>query len=72
MDHKELWIGMPEFTQEAKKPYQQLIVRFRNEEDVQEFANLIGQKITNKTKSLWHPILQRGLDNVMVWTNEQV
>jgi len=52
--HKE-WKDMPEFVQEKKEPYAKIIVRFDNEEDLQEFAKLIGQKLTNKTKSIWHP-----------------
>ena len=52
---KEEWRGMPEFVQEKKKPYAQIVCRFDNEEALQEFAKLIGQKLTNKTKSIWHP-----------------
>lgn len=49
------WVGMPEFIQEEKKPYQSIIVRFSSKEDVEEFSKIIGQKLTNKTKSIWHP-----------------
>jgi hypothetical protein len=55
------WVGMPEFVQEKQKPYAELIVRFRNEEDLQKFAKLINQKITLKTKSIWHPEIVRGI-----------
>ena len=44
-----------EFIQEKKEPYSKIIVRFDNEEDLLEFSKLIGQKLTNKTKSIWHP-----------------
>ncbi len=57
------WDGMPEFVQEKKEPYSKINVRFNNEEDLQEFAKLIGQKLTNKTKSIWHPQLVRGLNS---------
>lgn len=43
---------MPEFKQEKKEPYSKIIVRFDNEEDLQEFAEMIGQKLTNKTKTI--------------------
>jgi hypothetical protein len=56
------WVGMPEFVLEKQKPHAQLIVRFRNQEDLQEFANLINQKLTKKTKSIWHPQLVRGVN----------
>ena len=51
---------MPEFIQEKQKEYAKIIVRFDNENDLQEFSKLIGQKLTNKTKSIWHPQLIRG------------
>ena len=53
------WQDMPEFVQEKQEPYAKLIIRFRNEKDLQEFAEKIGQNITNKTKSIWHPKLDR-------------
>lgn len=49
------WKGMPEFVQEKQEPYAKIIFRFENEEDLQEFAELIGQKLTKKTKSAWYP-----------------
>ena len=49
------WVGMPEFSQEKKDCYKQITVRFRNEEDFLEFQKLIDQKLTIKTKSIWHP-----------------
>lgn len=49
------WVGMPEFVQEKKKPYKELIVRFDDEVAYLEFQKLIGQELTIKTKSIWHP-----------------
>jgi len=49
------WTGMPEFKQDDLTPVRQLIVSFRNQEDVQAFAEHIGQQITEKTRSLWFP-----------------
>ena len=54
------WENMPEFVSEKVEAYSKIMVRFDNEEDLQEFAKLIGQKLTNKTKSIWHPQLDRG------------
>ena len=65
-----LWTGMPEFTQERITPYSQIIFRFSNEEDLQEFAKLIGQKLTNKTKSAWYPELVRGLNSNKRYSDE--
>lgn len=49
------WTDMPEFIQDKKEPYQTITIRFESEDDVKEFAELISQKITPKTKSTWHP-----------------
>ena len=51
----EDWHGMPEFVQDKKEPYKVLTVRFETEQDYIEFQELIGQKLTAKTKSIWHP-----------------
>jgi len=49
------WQDMPEFKHKDLEPKFQLIVSFKNKEDRDKFAELIGQKITNKTQSLWYP-----------------
>jgi hypothetical protein len=62
-DPRKEWVGMPEFVQEKQKPFAQIIFRFDNENDLNEFSKLIGQKLTPKTKSAWHPQLVRGLNS---------
>jgi hypothetical protein len=54
-DWRKEWQDMPEFFQEDLMPFRVLNVRFRNEEDVQEFARLMEQVITPKQKALWFP-----------------
>jgi hypothetical protein len=49
------WTDMPEFSHEKKWEYQSLIVRFYDEDGVQDFARLIKQNIYPTTKSLWFP-----------------
>ena len=49
------WKQMPEFVQEKQEPFAQIIFRFETEQDLAEFAELIGQKLTSKTKSAWYP-----------------
>lgn len=63
------WKGMPEFVQEKQEPYAKITVRFDNEEALQEFAKLIGQKLTNKTQSIWHPELIRGAKLKEFWVD---
>jgi len=64
------WIGMPEFVQEKQNPYAKIIFRFNNEKDLQEFSKLIGQKLTKKTKSAWHPKLVRGINSMARYVDE--
>lgn len=56
-DWEKEWIGMPEFVQEKKEEYAKVIVRFRNEEDLQQFAKLMEQNVNVKTQSIWFPKL---------------
>ena len=65
------WKDMPEFVQEKKEPYSKLIIRFESEKDLQDFAQLIGQKLTKKTKSIWHPFKSHWGADKKVWVNEK-
>lgn len=67
---KSLWKGMPEFVQEDDPPYKKLIINFRNEEDYKEFADLIKQKLTEKTKSIWFPKLDVDDNALKRWIEE--
>jgi hypothetical protein len=53
-DAEDEWDGMPEADNEdvAKR---HLTIHFLTEQDVQDFANLIQQSITDKTKYIWYP-----------------
>jgi hypothetical protein len=64
------WKNMPEFVQEKQKPYAKIIVRFETKEDLEEFSKLIKQKLTQKTKSIWHPELQRGIHSAKRYVDE--
>lgn len=56
-DWKKEWQDMPEFVQNKLEPYCAIIVRFRNEQDLQDFEKIIHQNLNNKTKSIWFPKL---------------
>jgi hypothetical protein len=58
-DQVEEWVGMPEFNQPDKSPYQKIVVNFECEEDVEKFANLTGYKLTSKSRSIWFPYRNR-------------
>ena len=51
----EEWDDMPEFVQEKQESFAKIIIRFENENDLEDFAKLINQKLTPKTKSIWYP-----------------
>lgn len=53
------WKDMPEFISENKKPYQQIIVSFRDFNDVKEFAKRLGLNVTPKTDALWFPLKEK-------------
>ena len=64
------WIDMPEFVQEKQEPFAKIIVRFATKEDLEKFSELIEQKLTQKTKSIWHPQLVRGINSSKRYIDE--
>lgn len=52
------WGGMPEFEQEDKTAFRSIYVHFKDQEAVNQFAELTGQKITEKTRFLWYPEIE--------------
>jgi len=46
---------MPEFNHEDMTSWKKVIVHFKTKEDLFEFAEVIGQKMTEKTPSIWYP-----------------
>lgn len=59
LDYQAEWAGMPEFDQEDLAPEKQILVNFATLDDYEDFQRLIGQKLTEKTKSTWHPEVKR-------------
>lgn len=47
--------GMPEFEQPDKTAYRQIVMNFKSDDDAAAFGELIGQNVTDKTRSLWYP-----------------
>ena len=67
---KKHWKGMPEFENEANPSFKTISVHFRNEADYVAFAKLIGQNLTEKTKSIWHPKLDRDAYSLKRWIED--
>ncbi len=49
------WQGMPEFEQADQMPHRTIYVHFADDAAVEDFARIIGQDLTDKTKYVWHP-----------------
>ena len=67
---KSQWQDMPEFTQEANEAYRTVTMKFRSREDYDEFSQKIGQEVTDKTKSIWHPKLNVTKNLELRWVQE--
>jgi hypothetical protein len=67
---KKYWKGMPSYDQNDNPPWKQLYLNFRNEEDYNEFAKLIGQALTKDTKSIWFPKLEIEENSLHRWIVE--
>jgi|SRR6185437_12389197 len=53
------WQGMPEYERREMMPFHTLYVHFENREDIKKFSEMIGQKISEETKYIWHPKKQQ-------------
>jgi hypothetical protein len=64
------WTGMPEFIQNEQRPYAKIIVRVADEQFLADLSAKLGQKLTPKTKSIWHPKLITGVNSDKRWVDE--
>jgi hypothetical protein len=55
VDAETAWRGMPEFAQDDLTPHRTLHVHFASDADVEVFAKLVRQSVTDKTRFLWFP-----------------
>lgn len=56
VDYAAEWAGMPEFENEdAFGAVHSVKVHFTSDDAIREFAELIGQTVTENTKSIWFP-----------------
>lgn len=53
------WQNMPEFVQNRQTEYAMITVRFRNQQDLDDFGQLIGQKFHRNSKRTWFPPLPK-------------
>ena len=67
---KKYWKGMPAYDQDDNPPWKQIYLNFRNEQDYNDFAKLIGQNLSDKTKSIWFPKLDIEENSLHRWIVE--
>ena len=71
VDMDEIWEGMPEYENEDLEPYRTLKLHFRNEADVKKFSEMMQQQITDRTKSMWYPQLERETFKVIEYVDAE-
>jgi hypothetical protein len=57
------WVGMPEFSQEDRRPLKRIVVNFSRWEDYEAFADLTGQSLTRYSDTMWYPHLPNNVIN---------
>lgn len=55
------WKDMPEYENEDKSSFKDVIIHFKNQDAIDKFMKLINQKITPATKYLWFPEEQKDI-----------
>ena len=68
---EEYWQDMPEYVHQNLKPERTLYLHFETEEDVQAFAELIGQRISPYTKYVWYPELKLDKTACKKWVEDK-
>lgn len=51
------WKDMPEFINDDQKIFKELIIKFRNKNDYDDFAAKIDHDLNLNTKTIWYPAL---------------
>lgn len=74
-ERDKYWVDMPEYVQTDKKPFKTIYLHFRNEEDFKEFVSKYKtvdteQVISDKTKTMWYPHLDKDENSLKRWFEE--
>lgn len=57
---EDQWAGMPKFEQKDLESFQKIYVHFRDVSDRRDFAKLVGQQLSDLTRSIWYPKAEIG------------
>ncbi len=69
-DHAAEWQGMPEFEQRDLTAFRSIHVHFKCREDAEAFAELVGQDIGEKIRSIWYPEVEKIKMDAEAWQDE--
>jgi len=58
-DENQEWDGMPEFNHVDKTAHKTVHVHFQNDEDFIKFASILKIDVTEKTKTIWYPNIEK-------------
>ena len=64
---KSHWKGMPEYVKEHNHAFSTVTMKFRTKEHYDDFSKRIGQDLSDKTKSIWHPKLNITKNMLLRW-----
>jgi hypothetical protein len=67
--YEQEWQDMPDFSHKDLRPNSSLLVHFRCEQDRNEFANLVRQRITSGAKYIWYPEIQIEQASDKLWVD---
>lgn len=62
--------GMPSFRQPSKDPWKQIVIKFRTKEDREQFAELFGYKLTDRTDVVSYPGRERDPNSMSRYVEE--
>ena len=66
------WKGMPEFNQQDKSAFRQVLVSFEKQQDIDEFCTRLGIHLGPKTKSVWFPFKIRNSVSDLFYYDESL
>ena len=64
------WWGMPEFTMEDAGPMRRVVVNFITADDVTEFCERLGMRLSSGADSMWYPPQDRLAPKEYVWQGD--
>ncbi len=70
MNWRKDWVGMPSFESKNLEQKYQLQINFDSFEDLQAFSELVDQKLTAKTKSIWYPEKNKDSNALKRWIDD--